>query len=161
MKLAGGKFASLPTWFQKCGENVYQSNKNDHNLEEHHDYNTLLSAPLIKMSIKQNWVGKNSNITRPLLVNATGGLSPFLVMVLTEDQVASINKDDEALAQALYVTLQDIMFLKLMTPEIPDTADGFVVLLKRYANLNFSLFSKTSTLFRALVKIIDSIKDFY
>ena len=83
--------------------------KNDHHLEEHRDYNTLISAPLIKMSIKRNWVGKNSNITRPLLVNATDGLSPFLDLVLTEDQVASINEDDESLERALYVTLQDII----------------------------------------------------
>ena len=47
-----------------------------------------------------------------------------------------------------------------MTPYIPDTADGFVLLLKRYANLNFSLLSKTRPLFWALVKIIDSIKAF-
>ena len=50
------------------------------------------------------------------------------------------------------------IFLKLMTPEIPDTSDGFVLILKRYENLNFALFSDTIPLFWSLVKIVDSIK---
>ena len=47
-----------------------------------------------------------------------------------------------------------------MTPEIPDTANGFVLLLKRYATQKLSLISNTSPLFQALVKIIDSVKAF-
>ena len=47
-----------------------------------------------------------------------------------------------------------------MTPETPDTADGFMLLLKRYTNLNFALLSETRPLFWAIVKIIDPIKAF-
>ena len=70
-----------------------------------------LSAALLKMAINQKWVGKYRNITQPLLVNANGSLYPFLVLNMTEDQVAYIN-DDDTLTQALYVTLQDIKNLK-------------------------------------------------
>ena len=81
---------------------------------------------------KRIWTGKDSNITRPLLVNYTKGLSPFLVLDLTEDQVASINKYDDALTRALYVTLQDIKKLKnLMTLEILDTADRFMIMTEQ------------------------------
>ena len=71
------------------------------------------------MAIKQNWVGKDSNITQPPLVNTPIGLSPFLDLDMVEDQVASINEDDDALARSLYVTLQDIYFLKADDPRDP------------------------------------------
>ena len=47
-----------------------------------------------------------------------------------------------------------------MNPDIPDAADGLMLLLKLYANIKFTLFSNMIPLFRALVKIIDSIKAF-
>ena len=81
------------------------------NTTHYDDVEVPLSDPLLKMDINQNWVGKDINITRPLLVNATDAISPFLVLDLTEDQVAYINKDDDALTRELYVTLQDIIFL--------------------------------------------------
>ena len=112
------------------------------------DAEVPLSAPLIKMDIKRNWVVKDRNITCPLLVNATNGLSPFLVLYLTEYQVASINEYDKALTRALFVTLQDIKNLKsLATPDIPDTSDRFMILLKWYENFNFALFSEMIPLF--------------
>ena len=61
------------------------------------DAEVPLSPPLLKMDMKQNWVVKDSNITIPLLVNSTNGISPFLILDLTEYQVASINEDNEAL----------------------------------------------------------------
>ena len=47
-----------------------------------------------------------------------------------------------------------------MTPDILDTAGGFMLVLKRYAKLNFALFLDMSPLLWALMKVIDSIKFF-
>lgn len=59
------------------------------------------------------------------------GLSPFLVLNMTEDQVAQINVEDDALSWASYVTLQDIKNLKKpITPEIQKLVDNFMLLLK-------------------------------
>ena len=69
------------------------------------DAEVPLLAPLLKMAIKQNWVGKDTNINRPSLVNATNGIYPFIVLDTTEEQVSSINEDDEALSRSSYVTL--------------------------------------------------------
>ena len=80
------------------------------NTTNYDDVEVPLSFPLLNMAIKRNWVGKDSNITRPLLFNSNERLSPFLVIDLTEDQVASINKDDDTLTQASYITLQEINF---------------------------------------------------
>ena len=83
------------------------------NTTHYDDVEVPLSDPLLKMDINQNWVGKDINITRPLLVNATDAISPFLVLDLTEDQVVSIFGDYGALPRASYVTLQDIKKLKI------------------------------------------------
>ena len=83
------------------------------NTKNYHYAEVPISAPLLKMAIKWNWLGKYNNITRPLLVNATVSLSPFLVLDLMEDQVVSINEDDDALEWASYITLQDIKHLKI------------------------------------------------
>ena len=47
-----------------------------------------------------------------------------------------------------------------MTPDILDTAGGFMLVLKRYEKLNFALFLDMSPLLWALMKVIDSIKFF-
>ena len=100
-------------------------------IKHYDDAEVPLSTPLLRMAIKQNWVSKDRNITRPYLVNSTDRIYPFLVLYLMEDQVSSINEDDKALARASYITLQDIKNLKnIMTPEILDTANGFMLLLK-------------------------------
>ena len=62
--------------------------------KHYYDTKLPLSAPLLKMIINQKWVGKYSNITRLYLVNTTDGIYQYLVLDLTEDQVASINEDD-------------------------------------------------------------------
>ena len=77
------------------------------------DAEVPLSAPLLKIDIKQNFVGKDTNITCPSLVNSAKGLFPFLFLDLKEYQVASINKDVYALTRASCVTLQYINILKI------------------------------------------------
>ena len=47
------------------------------------DAEVPLSAPLLKIDIKQNFVGKDNNITCPSLINAINIISPFLVLDLT------------------------------------------------------------------------------
>ena len=80
------------------------------NTTHYDDVEVTLSDPLLRMAIKRNWVSKDRKITRPLLANTTEVLSPFLVLDQTEDQVASINEDDDTLTRASYVTLQDNFF---------------------------------------------------
>ena len=85
-----GKFDSLPTWFQQCGEKSFLEQYKMTTIRKHimtitnyNDAEVPLSAPLLNMDIEQNWVGKYSNITHSLIANATDGISPFLVLDLT------------------------------------------------------------------------------
>ena len=52
---------------------------------KYNDAEVPLLAPILKMAIKRNWVIKDSNITCPSVVNATDGISPFLVLDLMKD----------------------------------------------------------------------------
>ena len=47
-----------------------------------------LTAPLLKMIMKRSWNGRDGNVTRPSLVHAMEGLSPFTILDLYEDQAA-------------------------------------------------------------------------
>ena len=104
-----------------------------HIRENYHydDAEVPLTNSLIKMIIKRNWRGKEGNVIRPSLINASEGLSPFALADLSEDEVATINDDDDALAAASHVTMAQIQALKKKTElTVPETAEKFLLLLK-------------------------------
>ena len=75
-------------------------------------------------------------------MHANDGLSPFIVLDLNEDEVAHINKEEDALQAASLITLQDIKNLNhKVKPKVPEIVKDFVLLYKRYANLLFALFT--------------------
>ena len=78
---------------------------------------------------------------------------------LSEDEVASINDEADLIEKATMVSVQDLRALKRkMKINIPVTSDEFVLLLKRYANLVFALFSKHSPLFKCVREVIEALK---
>jgi hypothetical protein len=104
---------------------------------------------------------KDGNINRPSLLHAADGLSPFLVLDLDEDEVAQINDDSDVLMQASNITMADIRRLKTkFKPKVPESAEDFMLLLKRFANLLFALFSKDCPYYKCLVMIIKALKTF-
>jgi hypothetical protein len=123
------------------------------------DAEVPLTNQLLKMVTKRNWTGKEGNVNHPSLVTATEGLSPFLVMELTDDEVASINIDDDLLLDAKNVTASELKTARnKMKAKVPDTTDDLITLLKCYANLLFALFSEECPLFKCIEKTIIAIK---
>ena len=91
-KAGGGTFDSLLTGFQHCGEiglsEQYKKTiirKKIMNTTHYDDVEVLLSSLLLNIALNKNWVGKYSNITCSSLVNATNGLSLFLVLDMMEE----------------------------------------------------------------------------
>ena len=83
------------------------------------------------------------------------GLSPFLMLDLSEDEVAAINDEADLLRDASLVSLKDLrQYRQKMKVCIPATADNFLLLLKRYANLLFALFSEDSSFFQCINQLI-------
>jgi hypothetical protein len=88
-------------------------------------------------------------------------LSPFLCLELDEDAVAQINEDEDTLQRASHVTFQDLKnFKKKITPAVPEQAADYMLLLKRYANLLFALFSSKCPHFQCVLLIINALKTF-
>ena len=158
----------LPQWFQDCAEKGMTESFRLRIIRKHimlhvkyDDADIPITATLLKNINKRNWLGKEGNIKRPSLLNASEGLSPFIVLDLDEDEVARLNDTDDALTRASTVTMQDIANLKKkLSPKIPQTADEFMLLLKRFANLLFALFSEECPFFKCIVKIINAMKEF-
>ena len=86
------------------------------------------------------------------------GLSPFLMLDLSEDKVVSINDEADLIHRASVVSVQDLrLFKRKMQINVPQTAEDFLLLLKRFVNLIFALFSKQSPLFKCVREVINTI----
>ena len=72
------------------------------------DADVPLTAPLLKIIQKRSWVGKDGNVTRPSLAHAMDGLSPFLMLDLSKDEVATINNEVDLLKNASLISIKDL-----------------------------------------------------
>ena len=119
------------------------------------------TLPLLKMVEQKSWVGKDTNTSRPTLVNACEGLSPFLCAQMDEHEVASLNQQEESLEEATTVTTEDIAkSKKSLKATVPVEAYDFTTLVKTYANLIYALFTADSPLFRLLKTVVDALRGF-
>ena len=122
------------------------------------DAEVPLTNNVIKMAIKRNWTGKEGNINRPALVNATEGLTPFALLDLDEDEVAKLNDEEEALAAASHTTKDQYMAMKKKhIATVPEEPEAFLRLLKCYANWLYALFSNEGPLYKCVRQIIKDI----
>jgi hypothetical protein len=158
----------LPPWFLEVAAKGTQDSfknliirKNIENNTLYEDAEVPLTAPLVKMISKRNWCGKESNTRRPSILNATEGLSPFIVLDLDEDEVAKLNYDDDAFNAASHTTVDDILKLRRKArAKVPDTAENFMLTLRTFANLLFALFSADCPYLKCIVEVINAIKQF-
>jgi hypothetical protein len=167
-KQNNANITTLPQWIQDISD---KSNSESYKMtiirkhimdnEFYDDAEVPLTATLLKMVAKRNWAGKDGNIKRPSILHAAEGLSPFMVLDFSEDEVAALNDADENIGQASHVTPGDIKALKSkFKPKVPDTSEKFIVLLKTFANLIFSLFSIDSPLFQYLQTVIKALREY-
>ena len=158
----------LPSWVRACAEKGTSDQfkltiirKHIMNNFRYDDAEVPLTAPLLKMISKRNWLGKDGNIRRPSILNALDGLSPFLMADLDEDEVARINDADDALSRASHTTVQDIKKLKnKLKASVPASAEEFMLVLKRFANLLYALFSHHCPLYKCIVRVIEALREF-
>ena len=107
------------------------------------------------------WCGKESNTRRPSILNATEGLSPFIVLDLDEDEVARLNYNADALHTASHTTVDDILKLrKKAQAKVPETAELFMLTLRTFANLLFALFSEECPFLKCVLQIVKALKQF-
>jgi hypothetical protein len=158
----------LPAWFRQCSEKgmttTYQCTVVRNHISKHFRYEDAevpITNNILKMAIKRNWTGKEGNISAPSFTNSNEGLSPFLMVDLTEDEVAQVNDEDEALTTASNVTMAEIKAAKhKLKAAVPESAEKFVTMLLCYANLLYALFGGDCPLFKSIAQIISAFKSY-
>ena len=161
-----GDATMLPQWFQECAAKGTSEQFQMTIIRKwlmaaafYDDADIPITAPLLKMIWKRAWAGKDGNISRPSLINAMEGLSPFAMLDMDEDAVAQINDEDALLDAASLISVADLRALRQrMKISIPEEAEEFMLILKRFGNLLFALFSEKCPLFRAVNEVVKALK---
>ena len=165
---SSGTLGDLPGWFQECAargtSEQYQLTiirKWLMTASFFDDADVPLTATLLKTIRKRAWTGKEGNISRPSLVNALDGISPFAMLDMDEDAVANFNDEDALLDAASLVSVADLRSLRQrLKAVVPVEAEDFLLLLKRFGNLLFALFSEHSPLFKCMREIIRAYRGY-
>jgi hypothetical protein len=157
----------LPSWINGICEkgtsesyklNVIRQHIMDN--ERYEDSEVPMTTPLLKMVNTRNWVGKDGNIKRPSFLHAAEGLTIFMVLDFTADEVAVLNDLHETINTASYVTPSDIQALKKrIQPKVPK-GEKFQKLIKTYANFVFAIFEVESPLFLCLKTLVDALREY-
>ena len=142
-KYRTGDMIDLPAWMKECATKVTIKNYKSIIIHKFVMLNTFyddadvpLTSPLLKMIIKRSWTGKDGNINRTSLLHAMEGFSPFTMLDLSEDEVALLNNEDDLTTSASLVGVANLrQQRKKQKYCIPAEVDGFMLMLKRYANL--------------------------
>ena len=124
------------------------------------DAEVPLYPALVKTVLKRNWTASDLG-TRAAFVNAMKGLSPFGMLDLTEEEVADMHELDGDLTAATAVTASDHRNARAkLRAHVPETAEDFMLMLKRYTNLIFALFGSQSPLYQAMYDVVQALRNF-
>jgi hypothetical protein len=166
--IENGNSEQLPDWIQKCASKgtskAYRKviiRKHIMNHSFYEDSDVPLTTPLLNMVESRNWLGNEANVECPSYVNAGEGISPFMVLDLNEDEVAALNADFEAIAEATSVTASELRANSAKhKAKVPSSSEEFGLMLKRYANLLFALFGADCPLFLCVKRLITAFFKF-
>ena len=149
-KSSTGNMVELPAWMQECATKGTSEHYKSIIIHKflmlntfYDDTDVLLPAPLLKMIIKRACTGKDGNINRLSLLHAMDRLSPFTMLYISEDEVALLNNEDYLINSASLVSVADLsQQCKQQKVCITAEADEIMLMLKRYANLVYVVFSE-------------------
>ena len=124
------------------------------------DAEVPLYPALIKTIIKRDWTASDLG-KRAALVNAAKGLSPFALIDLSDDDVALMVEDDEDLYKATAVSAAEVKAARAkIRAKTPATAEEFMLMLKRFTNLLFALFSSQSPLYKQMYAVVKALREY-
>ena len=86
----------------------------------------------------------------------------FKVLDLSEDNVEMLNNEDDLITSASLVSVDDLRKQrKKLKVWISAEADEFMIMLKRYVNLVYVVFSETWPMFKLLREVIFALRCIY
>ena len=124
------------------------------------DAEVPLYTALLKMILKRDWTASDVG-KRAALMHAAKGLTAFAMMDLSEEDIATMAQDHDDLAGASAVTVADFRANRAkLKPQTPRDAEGFLLMLKRYTNLIFALFSADCPLYQEMYGIVKALRSY-
>ena len=122
------------------------------------DADVPMYPTLLRMIRQRNWTGGDLG-KRPALVNASAGLSPFAMMDLTEEDVAEMKLTWDDLTSATTVSASDHKAVRTKLKATTPTDDhGFMLMLKRFTNFLYALFSSRCPLYIQMYGIVKALR---
>ena len=117
-----------------------------------------LYPSLLKMILKRDWSASDI-CKRAALVHAAKGLSPFGMVDLSEEDVATMTQEQDDLAGASSVSIADFKANRAkLKAQTPVEAEGFLLMLKRYENLLYALFSADCPMYKQMAEIVNTLR---
>jgi len=123
---------------------------------QYRDAEVQCTPELFKIIKKRDWMG-GDNSKHPLFGNGMKGLSPFAMLDLSKDEVSDIMAIDAALQLVSTITVADYKPKSSYYAKVPESAEDFIVMIKRFTNLLFALFGGACPLFLHIVNIVENI----
>jgi len=123
------------------------------------DTEVPLYLSLLNMILKRDWTGQDVG-KRAALAHVAKGLSPFAMVDLSEDDVACMQQEADDLRSATTITASDLKAArKNVAAKVPEDADGLMQMIKRFANLLYTLFSSQCPMYQQLYGIVKGLRD--
>ena len=157
----------LPTWYLHLFRKHQDDKDRDHIVAEtlngmarFEDADIPVYPELKKMILKRNWVGGEAG-GNPKYAYACYGLTPFAMLDLTEDQIATMEMDQHFLRESSTITPQDIKASKgKLQATIPTDGTKWKQIILRFTNLLLLLFKGDCPLYIKMLDIAKALRKY-
>ena len=154
----------LPAFYNAIAEkNLSKEGKNliirevCNNANKYEDAPIPLLAPLLKTIRHREWSGDSGVHT---MVSAMKGLSPFLLLEISEEAQAAWNEQYELLEASNLYTMDDLKKTTKLEAKVPTSYNDLRQCMKTFGNLLFALFGPLCPLLLELHAIIIAMGKF-
>ena len=157
----------LPTWYIHLFRRHQDDKDRDHIVAEtlngtarFEDAEIPVYPELKKMILKRNWVGGEAG-GNPKYAYACYGLTPFAMLDLTEDQIATMELDQHFLQESSSITPQDIKNSKgKLHATVPTDGTKWKQIILRFTNLLLLLFKGDCPLYTKMLDIAKALRKY-
>ena len=158
---------AFPGWFKALhGKHLDDKDKINiiaetlQHTSNYEDAEVPLYPTLLKTIKARDWTAADMGFT-PSYLNAAKGLSPFAMIDFTLEDIAVMTNTDTDLNLATQIAPADLRAARSKVKAgVPASGDDLLLMLKRFANLIYALFTSQSPLYQELHLIIKALKAF-
>ncbi len=154
-----GQEEELPAWKKRMAAKNLSDDGKDQIAREmlemtvYEDHRVLPHPTILKMIMKCKFSGDTSHTAAAVMT----GLSPYLLVELTEEEVHRAQETATSIRLASSTTPADIKKLTSRKPKVPVSFQDLMDTLKKFANLLFALFGAECPLLSQITQLISGM----